>query len=255
MTRFHFLATLCLAGTLAVPALGTEYISDPSESEHVPVVVRDFFPSEEHARRAMAADGEFARNMARHHQGAVDMARAYLRDPRGVNPVVQRLARSMIHNQAFEIAVLEIVRRDVEAGPQPFASLGGRQLVSLDRGFDGLEHEWFFIRAPQPSIVDLWLAPDLKVTEFDVQFARPMIQHHSAAVDMALRYNRSPDGHSSVLGPMNIGIIVDQRYEIDLMQRLIARYPGDPNSVPDDPEMIRLMQRSMSGMRGGGHGH
>jgi uncharacterized protein (DUF305 family) len=246
---------LCLAGVVARPAEASEYISDPSESEHVPVVVRDYFLNKENARRAMEADLEFARNMARHHQGAVDMANAYLRDPRGVNPVVQRLARSIIHNQAFEIAVLDVVRRDVEAGPQRVASVGGRELLSLRRGVDGLEHEWFFIRAPQPTVVDLWLSPNLRVSEYDVQFARPMIHHHSAAVDMALRYNRDPHGRSSVLGPMNIGIIVDQRYEIDLMRRLIARYPGDPQSVPDDPQMMGLMQRSMSGMHGTDHGH
>jgi hypothetical protein len=34
------------------------------------------------------------------------------------------------------------------------------------------------------------------MSEFDVQFARPMIQHHSMAIEMARAYNRNPDGGS-----------------------------------------------------------
>lgn len=231
-------------------ASATEYIADSSDEEHIPVVIRDVFLSPDGARRAMETDLAFARNMSRHHQGAVDMANAYLQDPRGTNPVVQRLARAIIRNQAFEIAVLDVVRQHVEAGPQPVMRVGGAQVVSLSRGIDGLEHEWMFVRAPAPSVADLWLSPDSRVSKFDVQFARPMIEHHSAALDMAMKYNTDPDGKSSVLGPMNRGIMVDQRYEIGFLQRLISRYPGDPASVPDDPRMMEIMKASMSGMEG-----
>lgn len=250
---------LVMAGVAAwalsgAPAAANEYIGDPSESRHTPIAVRDVFAGEDGARRAMAADLDFARNMARHHQGAVDMAEAYLRDPRGTNPVVRRLARAIIHNQAFEIAVLDVVRRDVAAGPRPLPGLGRLGAVSLDRGVDGLEHRWMFVKAPPPG-ADLWLSPGLRASAFDVQFARPMIEHHAAAVDMAMAYNANPDGGSSVLGPLNVGIMTDQDYEIALMRRVIARYPGDPAAVPDDPMMMELMRRSMSGMHGGHGGH
>jgi uncharacterized protein (DUF305 family) len=253
MTLRIFLGAI-LALSLTGVASASEYIADSSEEEHVPVVVRDVFLNEESARRAMQADIAFARNMARHHQGAVDMAKAYLHDPRGTNPVVQRLARAIIHNQAFEIAVLDVVRQHAEAGPRPIARIGGRQLVSLSRGVDGLEHEWMFVRAPAPSVADLWLS-QARVSDFDVQFARPMIEHHGAALDMAMKYNTNPNGKNSVLGPMNTGIMVDQSYEIGFLQRLIQRYPGDASSVPDDPRMMEMMKASMSGMEHGHGGH
>jgi uncharacterized protein (DUF305 family) len=253
MTRLIISGAAALA-LLASPAAATEYISDPSESSHVPVVVRDVFLSQERAQRAAAADLAFARNMRRHHQGAVGMANAYLEDPRGTNPVIRRLAHAIIRNQAFEIAVLDTVERHVTQGPQTMASLGRAEVVTLDRGVDGLEHEWMFIEAPPPSVIDLWLSPNLEISAFDVQFARPMIKHHAAAVDMAMQYNSNPDGRSSVLGPLNIGIMVDQRYEIELMRRLIARYPGDPAIVPNDPKMMALMHRAMSAGPSTGHG-
>jgi uncharacterized protein (DUF305 family) len=252
------IARILFSAALAVSLVGvgsaSEYIADSSDEEHIPVVVRDVFLNEASARRAMEADLAFAQNMARHHQGAVDMAKAYLQDSRGTNPVVQRLSRAIIHNQAFEIAVLDVVRQHVESGPRRVAQFGGTQLTSLSRGIDGLEHTWMFVRAPAPSVADLWLSPGLRVSEFDVQFARPMIQHHSAALDMAMQYNTNPDGRNSVLGPLNTGIMVDQRYEIGFLQRLIARYSGNPSSVPDDPRMMEIMKASMSGMEGhGGH--
>ena len=246
-----------VVAVFAGAAQATPYIADSSEEAHVPVVIQDFFlvgNGRDGARRAMQADLSFARDMARHHQGAVDMARAYLDDPRGTNPVIQHLARAIIHNQAFEIAVLDVVRRHVEAGPMTIARLGSYQVVSLSRGVDGLEHEWFFVEAPPPSVLDLWFSSDPRISAFDVQFARPMIEHHSAALKMATAYNTNPDGGNSVLGPLNINILISQRYEIGLLRRLIARYPGDPTTVPDDPKMMEIMHRSMSGMHGSNDG-
>lgn len=249
------LLSAALAMSITGAAAASEYIADSSDEEHIPVVVRDVFANEESARRAMEADLAFAQNMARHHQGAVDMAEAYLQDLRGTNPVLRRLSRAIIHNQAFEIAVLEVVRRHVAAGPQRVVQFGSTELVSLSRGVDGLEHEWMFVRAPAPSVADIWLSPGLRVSDFDVQFARPMIEHHSAALEMAMTYNTDPNGKNVVLGPMNTGIMVDQRYEIGFLQRLISRYPGDPTSVPDDPKMMEIMKASMSGMEAGHGGH
>lgn len=237
-----------LASLAAWAASASEYTADSSEEEHVPVVVRDYFRDRDAAQRAMKADLDHAQMMARHHQGAADMARYYLNDPRGTNPVVRHLARSIIRNQDFEIAVLHVVRDHVSAGPQESILPG---TVALSRGVDGLEHEWRFTRAAPPSPADLWLRPALRVSAFDVQFARPMIEHHAAAIDMALRYNRNPDGRSSIIGPMNTGIMVDQRYEIGLMRQLLARYSGNVDAVPDDPRMMELMRQSMSGMQHG----
>lgn len=179
MAFLMFAAIALFVGFGASAASASEYIADSSEEHHVPVVVRDFFFGRDAAERAMRTDLEYTQMMARHHQGAVDMAVYYLNDARGTNPVIRRLSRSIIHNQDFEIAVLDVIRTHVGVGPQPVGLLG---LVSLPRGFDGLEHVWQFTRAGTPSIVDIWLSPGLRVSDFDVQFARPMIEHHSAAV-------------------------------------------------------------------------
>lgn len=53
---------------------------------------------------------------------------------------------------------------------------------------------------------------------------------------------------------MNTGIMVDQRYEMGLLQCLIALYRGNAGSVPDDSRMTEIMKASMQGMESG-HGH
>lgn len=230
-------------------ALATPYGENDDDEFHLTTPVRGiFFGSAGHARaeRAMQTDLKFARNMSRHHQGAVDMATAYLGDARGTNPIIRRLAQAIIRNQAFEIDLLEVVEKDVARGPQPVPGMPGA--VWLARGWEGLEHEWQFVKSPSPSALDLWLTPGLQVSDFDVQFARPMIQHHSAAIEMAMAYNRNPDGGNSLLGSMNYDIMQDQRAEISLLRRLIARYAGDPGAVKDDPNMMKMMHRSMPGM-------
>src|SRR3546814_19052587 len=88
-----------------------------------------------------------------------------------------------------EINGLDDVRGKVVAGPQRIASVGASDLVALDRGIDGLEHVWKFRKAPPPSVLDIWLTPVFTVSDYDVQFIRPMVQHHQAAVRMASDYN------------------------------------------------------------------
>src|SRR3546814_9817374 len=51
-----------------------------------------------------------------------------------------------------------------------------------------------------------------------------------------------------LLRRMNNDIMVDQRYEIDFIESVLARYPGDAANVPDDPRMVAIMQRSMADM-------
>ena len=63
---------------------------------------------------------------------------------------------------------------------------------------------------------------------------------------------------SSVIGPFNYELMQDQGSEIDLLKQVLARYPGQMSSVPDDPRMMEIMHRSMGGMAHGmgpEHGH
>src|SRR3546814_14702183 len=75
-----------------------------------------------------------------------------------------------------------------------------------------------------------------------------MVQHHQGAVRMASDYNSDPIANNLLLRRMNNDIMVDQRYEIDFIESVLARYPGDAANVPDDPRMVAIMQRSMADM-------
>jgi uncharacterized protein (DUF305 family) len=77
-----------------------------------------------------------------------------------------------------------------------------------------------------------------------------MMLHHQMALDMARRYNADPKATNLILRRLNLVIIVDQDYEIGFLQRIVDRFPGDPDAVEID--------RSIPGMdmpmdhRGGG---
>lgn len=262
MTRSNFKRSATWAAVAAAllcvaPALATPY-GDPDDEPHVVTRVRDFFmvrTGQGPDPRIAAADLDFTRNMQHHHRGALEMARLYLEDPRGTNPVLRRLAHTIITNQQFEIAVLDNVRQTVEPGPRRIADWGGRQVFALDRGVDGLEHVWQFSKAPPPSLADVWLTRGFRMSDFDVQFARPMVLHHEMALQMARTYNTDPVATNAILRRMNVEILIDQKYEIGLLQALLDRYPGEVAAVLDDPRMMAAMQRSMAGMHDPSAGH
>jgi uncharacterized protein (DUF305 family) len=120
------------------------------------------------------------------------MSTDYLDDPRGTNPILRKLARAIIANQRFEIAVLDDVRRRAATGPETVADLGSRRIVRRQVGVDGLEHQWRFIKRRPPGFLDLALAPGLEASERDVKFSKEMMLHHQMALDMARRYNATP---------------------------------------------------------------
>src|SRR5581483_7978563 len=137
-----------------------------------------------------------------------------LADPRGTNPVLRQFCQATIRNQAFEIAVLNRVEQQVARGVTPLFHIGSAQLVAVQRGWDGLEHEWTFVEAPEQSAMSLWVAGrDVTTSEYDVQFARLMTKHHKAAIAMARAYNTNPDGGNSIIGPLNVNIMTTQNFE------------------------------------------
>lgn len=62
-------------------------------------------------------DRDFASMMIPHHQGAIDMAQLELRY--GKDPRLRRLAEEIIVTQQQEIAVMQLVLKDLAAGQQP----------------------------------------------------------------------------------------------------------------------------------------
>lgn len=245
------LVTAWISGSMATPY--EEELEDEDE-QHIVRLVRDLGVSGQDTafdRQTSETDLAFVDQMKRYHHGAVDMAETYLDDPRGRNPVLRRLANGVVANQEFEIAVLEDVKAKVAAGPRTVSDIGGARIVALDRGIDDLEHVWKFRNSPPPSLVDIWLSPGFVVSDFDVQFTRPMKEHHEAALQMARDYNSDSVADNLLLRRLNNEIVVDQRYEIRFIESVLARYPGDPRNVRDDPRMMEIMHQSMGDMMHG----
>jgi uncharacterized protein (DUF305 family) len=128
--------------------------------------------------------------------------------------------------------------------------------VRRPAGVDGLEHAWGALKREPPGFVDLALAPGLESSERDVKFAKEMMTHHQAALDMARQYNAEPQATNLILKRLNLDIIVDQSYEIGFLQQIVDRFPGDPAAVEIDdmiPGMDMPMDHggSMDGMNQG----
>lgn len=229
-------ALAALAVVIPTLAWASPYDPERDPQGHVPTLMREIYRGPEGAHAAIAADRKFVADMRRHHQGAVAMAQAYLAAPQGRHPLVTRLAEAIIANQRFEIAMLDDVDRKTARPPRRLP--GG--LVVRQAGWDGLEHTLRFVKSPPPGFLELWLerAP---TSATDVRFAKAMIVHHRAAVDMARAYNADPAADNRILKALNRDIVIDQGYEIALLERLITRYPGNPDTVALDPAMVHGM--------------
>jgi hypothetical protein len=58
---------------------------------------------------------------------------------------------------------------------------------------------------------------------------------------MARSYNADPKAANRIIKRLNFDIVVDQTNEIAFLERMLDRYPGDPNAVEID-EMIPGME-------------
>ena len=239
----------------------TEYDNDDDDrSGHVPVVALEIslIPSGQTSDQStIQTDLDYAASMKRHHAGAVTMSTDYLEDPRGTNPILRKMARAIIANQRFEIAVLDEIRRRAATGPETVADLGFARLMRRQTGVDGLEHQWQFVKRRPPGLLDLALAPGLESSERDVKFAKEMTLHHQMALDMARAYNADPNATNLILKRLNLDIIVDQANEIGFLQQIVDRFPGDPGAVEIDrsiPGMDMPMDHGGGPMEGMGHG-
>jgi uncharacterized protein (DUF305 family) len=253
-------ALLVVASLIAFAggAWAIEYESDEGTEARVPTVAHELFllaPGDTIASEAVRADLEYTASMKRHHEGAVTMSTDYLKDPRGTNPVLRKLARAIIANQRFEIAVLDDIRDRVRNGPEIVADLGFVRIGRRQMGVDGLEHQWQFVKWRPPGFLDLALAPGLEVSERDVKFSREMMLHHQTALDMARAYNADPNATNLILDRLNLDIIVDQANEIAFLQQIVDRFPGNPEAVELDRSIpgMDMMDHGAGSMKGG-HG-
>lgn len=229
-----------LAITMAFAGPAAAAIEEGPSSRDSPVTTTWFALRSD---KAQQVDAAYVADMRPHHAGALTMSADYLRDPGRSSPLLQALSRVIVINQRFEIGMLDEVGRNLAAAPLrlPF----GIRLQPV--ATENLTGESRFFKAPIPSALGHATGP---VSEADVRFAKAMIVHHEAAVEMASGYLRDEAARNGFLGLMNVDIVTDQTQEIALMRRVIAAYAGDAAAVDVPPGMIH----GMEGMRHAGHG-
>ncbi|TPG58123.1 DUF305 domain-containing protein [Roseomonas nepalensis] len=239
--------TLALGAGLSLAAPPARALVGEGSDEGVQPVVSTSYTVVGRAglEAALRADRGYVTGMRAHHAGALTMSDEYLADPAARSPALRALAVAIIHNQRFEIALLDGVARNLDRGG---STLGG--VAVQPSASEGLAVGQRFARYPIPGPLTPFAAPGEAVTVRDVQFAKAMTIHHQGALDMAGAYQADPAGRNSFLRLLNVDIITDQTQEIALMRRVAAAYPGDAAAVPVPASMIH----GMEGMAHGGHG-
>ncbi|MFC7476390.1 DUF305 domain-containing protein [Dankookia sp. GCM10030260] len=236
------LAAAAALALLAGPARAA--IEDGYDPGGAPVPSTWYAPADPAARKA---DRDYVAGMRPHHAGALSMSRDYLADPEARSPMLRALAAGIIRNQAFEIGLLDEVARNLALPPRVF-DLGFARLAMQPAATEGMGQMQRFLRSPIPGPLGAAMGP---VSLRDVQFAKAMIVHHQAALDMAHGYHADPAARNGFLGLLNTDIVTDQGQEIALMRRVIGAYPGDAAAVAVDEGMVH----GMEGMRHGAAPH
>lgn len=229
---FVLVALLSLSFTVSTQAFAQV------EPDYEPSEPRTTWPWYGYVGQAqIEADMAFIKGMRPHHAGALTMSQDYLAHDGKKNGALQALANGIIHNQTFEIGMLDTVENHLSA----ITPIEG-QVIKAQVATKGLAQEQRFMRMPMPGYVDAD-----NVSAEDVRFAKAMIIHHEAALDMANDYLAKEAADNGYLRLMCVDIIRDQTLEIDLMHKIINAYQGDADAVHVDPSMVHGMDGMMHG--------
>lgn len=232
--KTSYLLCALLLTTMMVPAaqaaIEPDYISEfpPVSTPWFDYVTRD----------SKQADLDFITGMHPHHAGALTMSKQYLENDKSLNKGLMALAGGIIHNQKFEIYMLETVENRMKAFNPPE---GGKQYGQI--ASKGLAQANKYRKLPMPAFKDKG-----NVSAEDVRFAKAMKIHHEGALIMARDYLANPHVDNGYLRGMCFDIIRDQTMEIAYMDDIVSAYKGDASAIKIDPSMVH----GMEGMKHGG---
>lgn len=186
-------------------------------------------------------DLEFIKGMRPHHAGALSMSNEYLVNQESSNKALKALAKGIIHNQKFEIHVLDHVESLLNNAT--LMKTPQKTLVAQK----GQAQKLKFQRMPVPLVFDT-----KNVAAEDVRFAKAMIIHHEGALVACDGYLANPNAVNGYLRGLCRDILRDQRNEINFMNAIIEHFDGNPADIKTDSSMIHGMEHhSMHG--GDGH--
>ena len=220
---------LCITTGAAFAAVEPNYAPDK------PPVTNPWYANQNAAERQ--ADLDFIKGMRPHHAGALTMSEGYLKSKNASHGPLIALAKGIIHNQKFEIGMLDRVEELV--GKPLNGKSEWRQIAEK-----GLAQKQRFTRAPMPTGFG-----GGDVTKRDVEFAKAMVVHHEGALTMCNDYLSNPAATNKYLRLLCVDILTDQKMEINFMNDIVAKYPGNADDVKIDPSMIH----GMEGMNHGAH--
>ncbi len=166
------------------------------------------------------ADVKFMTGMIAHHAQALIMSR--LAPENNASPQIQTLAARIISAQKDEIRSMQTWLRDRDQ-PVPEVHIEGLKLMIHGLGDDHMKMDHTNM-AGMLSPAQLKELSEAKGDEFDRLFLKYMIDHHKGAVTMVTKLFNT-DGAALDDGAFKLAseIQVDQRTEIDRMQRMLDR--------------------------------
>lgn len=232
-----FLTFLFFALTLYAAPINAESLVEPNyEGEPAPTTPWYVLYNQDNYQ----ADRGFITGMRPHHAGALTMAEEYLASHKKSSRRLQSLSKGIIHNQKFEILMLDTVEDHIQDINFDQEGESWQQVASKF-----LAKNIRFIRLPMPPIQ---FSGDDVVSAEDVRFAKAMIIHHQGALIMAQNYLDNPHSNNGYLERMCLDILRDQAQEIALMHDIIKHYPGNPDDVKIKPSMVHGMDDMMHHM-------
>lgn len=164
------------------------------------------------------ADVKFMTGMIAHHAQALIMSR--LAPENGASQEIQTLAARIINAQKDEIKTMQAWLRD-RGQPVPEVHIEGLKLMIHGLPADHMKMDHTNM-AGMLSPAQLKELSEAKGKEFDRLFLKYMINHHAGAVTMVTElFNTAGAAQDGAAFKLASDIQVDQRTEIDRMQRML----------------------------------